>query len=161
MVHHTKIKLTIEQAAALRVIFKLEFVGKTGHLLKKSKELEDTLVLSHVVRNADIWSRIDAAMSHAMIEAYRREETALNIASVIEVAIPNGMLETIQGILKNGEYLQTLEASKATQQAQLTMGSMVHIVMIERTIEELRKLLKIVEKDELKFYPMKAAEGKN
>jgi hypothetical protein len=162
MVSHTKLRMTLEQAAALRVIFKLEFVGKTGDLLKKSKEIDDTHVLSHVVRNSEIWSRLDTAISTSMTAAYRKDETALNIDDAIEVLVPQGMLEVIQNIIKEGEYKETLVASKANQQAQITMGAMVHIVIIERNLEAIKQILKIEEKgDTLTFFPMKRAEGKN
>jgi hypothetical protein len=152
--------MTIEQAAALRVILKLEFVGKTGELLKKSPDKNPTTVLSYVIRNAEIWSRLDSAIAYSMLEAYRKHEANLKLQDEIEVAIPHGMLDTIQGIIREGEYLETLVASKASQQAQLTMGSMVHIVIVERALEALKRILKVAEKPELVFFPMKAPEGK-
>jgi hypothetical protein len=95
-----------------------------------------------------------------MLEAYRKHEANLKLQDEIEVAIPHGMLDTIQGIIREGEYLETLVASKASQQAQLTMGSMVHIVIVERALEALKRILKVAEKPELVFFPMKAPEGK-
>jgi hypothetical protein len=97
-----------------------------------------------------------------MTAAYRKDETALNIMDAIEVLVPQGMLEVIQNIIKEGEYKETLVASKANQQAQITMGAMVHIVIIERNLEAIKQILKIEEKgDTLTFFPMKRAEGKN
>lgn len=160
MVSHTRLKMTIEQAAALRVILKLEFVGKTGELIKKSGDKEYTTVLSYVVRNAEVWSRLDGAMAVPMLAEYRLHEAMLNLKSEIEVIIPHSMLETLQGILKSGEYLQTLSTSQSTKQNQLTIGSMPHLVIVERNLEALKRLLMITEKPELVFYPMKAPEGK-
>jgi len=153
--------MTIEQAAALRVIFKLEFVGKTGELLKKSEGQDHAAILSRIVRNTEIWSKIDNAVGASMLEAYRRQETDLTIGQNIEVLLPQGMLETIQGIIRTGEYMDTLTASKASQQSMITMGSMVHIVVIERCLEDLKRILMVVEKPDMVFFPMKAAEGKN
>jgi len=161
MVSHTRLKLTIEQAAALRVILKLEFVGKTGHLLKNTTTPGHTSVLSQVVRNSEIWSRIDSTLAASMMDAYRKHEANLTVADEIEVAVPQGMLDTIQGIIRTGEYLETISASKSTQQAQLTMGSMIHIVVVERCLEALKRILMVAEKPEMVFFPMKALESKN
>lgn len=158
-----RIKMTMEQASALRVIIKFEFVGRTGELLKT--ELEGRMnsaatILSYIVRNAEIWSRMDSAIAYAMLHKYR-EKDSFDLADEITVEFPHGFSEIIQTIVEEGIYKATLKTANSSKHMQTSMGSMIPVAIVERNIDAIKEIFAAEEESPLVFFPMKASQVKN
>lgn len=151
------IPLTLEQAAALRTILKYEFVGRTGELFK-TEEIKPTETLNSILRNAELWGKLDNTIAGPMVFAYRMN-AELSVRDTINVEMGPVLIEQVQIILKTGTYKKTLETANSTKAMQTSLGSTIPVVCMQRNIDALLQAFDVKEKPEMVFFPMKAVGG--
>jgi hypothetical protein len=140
---YLSIDLTIEQAAAVRAILKLEYIYTLGEWLKTSRELPPILQLQSSLFFTDRWAGLDRPFGHAMLNRVLSNES-LKLDSIIPIRMSELERELLADLIFTGHYRATLDNSKADPETYVK--SFVALVLIDRNIEALKKIFTIIEK---------------
>jgi hypothetical protein len=128
-------EVTMEQAAAVRAILKLEHIYRTGQVLSPSNSLDTLEKLESTILLSDAWGQMDRPFGHAMLNAVLSDQP-ITINSVIRVRLGKIENEMVTSVLNSGNFHHTIEEARSSPVA--AVHSFVSVVLIQRNIKALK-----------------------
>jgi hypothetical protein len=134
---YLSVEMTIEQAAAMRAILKLEYIYTLGRWLNQSKEMDPIAQLQSSVFFTDRWANLDRPFGVAMMNRVLADGS-LKLTSELTIRMGKVEKEMLSDLLFTGHFITTLDAAK--DEAGLLISSFVSVVLIDRNLSALKSI---------------------
>jgi len=134
---YEEVTLTLEQAAAMRAILKLEQIHTVGEWMRASKELEPIRQLESVIFLTDRWATMDRPFATAMTNFVMSDEK-LRLDSPIKVLLNTLERRMVSDLLFMGHFRKSIDDAK--KEASDYVKSFISIVLIDRNYAALKQI---------------------
>jgi len=133
-------EVTMEQAAAVRAILKLEHIYRTGQMISPNNSLSTLDKLEGAILLSDAWGQMDRPFGFAMLKAVL-SDIPVTITSIISVRLGKIENEMITSVLNSGNFHHTIEEARKSPVA--AVHSFVSVVLIQRNVRALKEIFAV------------------
>lgn len=146
---YVSVKMTIEQAAAVRAILKLELIYLLGEYIRLNEDASPLEKLTTTLSTTDNWAMLDrpfgAAMSNAVFG-----DAPIALDTVIDVRLSSYERRFVSNVLLKGHFRHTLDEAKTAGQG--FASHFISVVLVDKNYASLQTLFAESPKSEAKEF---------